>query len=205
MTKLRARYLAGLVLAVGTAVCMAGPAFAYNGSQAASYADSWWNGRNGAYPSFADDCTNFVSQALFAGGQPPVGTANDWSEIDNDNYWWWDPADGLNTHSWSVAINLYSFLDLSGDGYVAAMAGGTGTSGSDSISQGDVLFYDWQGNGISHADIQTVNYGVDPTNHLVESLVDQHTNNRYHEFWTLQPTNSLYENTTTIYEEHITV
>jgi len=201
--KLKARFLAGLVLAVSTAVCSAGPALAYNGSQAASYADSWWNGRNGAYPAFADDCTNFVSQSLFAGGQPPVGTPGDYSEITNDYYWWWDPYVSLNTHSWSVAINLYSFLGLSGDGYVAATSGAMATSGTDSLSQGDVLFYDWQGNGISHSTIQTVNYGVDPTYGGVGSLVDQHSNDRYHMIWTLQPKNP-YAQTTTIYEVHVT-
>jgi hypothetical protein len=43
----------------------------YNGAAAAAYADSYWQTYNPAWPSFAStggDCTNFVSQALHAGG-----------------------------------------------------------------------------------------------------------------------------------------
>lgn len=40
----------------------------YSVSNAIKYAKEWAKGRNMAYYSFAKDCTNFVSQALVAGG-----------------------------------------------------------------------------------------------------------------------------------------
>ena len=46
-------------------------AVAYNRAAAATYADTYWQSYNPAWPSFArkgGDCTNFVSQALYAGG-----------------------------------------------------------------------------------------------------------------------------------------
>jgi hypothetical protein len=46
-------------------------AFAYDGAAAAAYADGYWQSYNPAWPSFAGSgggCTNFVSQALSAGG-----------------------------------------------------------------------------------------------------------------------------------------
>ena len=47
-----------------------GAALAYDGPAAAQYADTYWSSYNKQYPSFANqggDCTNFVSQALYAG------------------------------------------------------------------------------------------------------------------------------------------
>ncbi|WP_010098374.1 amidase domain-containing protein [Ornithinibacillus scapharcae] len=41
---------------------------AYSGSKAANYATSWYNKRNSLYNSHSNDCTNFVSQAIFAAG-----------------------------------------------------------------------------------------------------------------------------------------
>ncbi|WP_412734186.1 amidase domain-containing protein, partial [Heyndrickxia coagulans] len=61
----------------------------YNPNAARDYAYKWWNKRNPNYQSFSNDCTNFVSQALHAGGyamkkmlEPPAG------RNDNGNYWY---------------------------------------------------------------------------------------------------------------------
>jgi len=59
------------------------PSSGYNGA-AAAYADQYWSAYNPQWPSYANsggDCTNFVSQSLYAGGiamrtNPPYsGTA----------------------------------------------------------------------------------------------------------------------------------
>jgi putative amidase-like protein len=43
----------------------------YNPAAAVAYADQWAHGRNPNYPDFTDnDCTNFNSQGLEAGGLP---------------------------------------------------------------------------------------------------------------------------------------
>lgn len=54
-------------------VCLVWPGatLAYDPSRAANYADIWWNDFNDTvYGVLRNDCTNFVSQALHAGGYP---------------------------------------------------------------------------------------------------------------------------------------
>lgn len=45
------------------------PFAAYNSTAAANYAVKWYNGRNSKYNKHRLDCTNFVSQAVYAGGK----------------------------------------------------------------------------------------------------------------------------------------
>lgn len=40
----------------------------YYPSRAVNYAATWWNGYNPAYTQYGNDCQNFVSQILYAGG-----------------------------------------------------------------------------------------------------------------------------------------
>lgn len=47
----------------------------YSVSNAKGYAERWYNGRNPAFPVYSNDCTNYVSQILFAGGMKMSG---DW-------------------------------------------------------------------------------------------------------------------------------
>lgn len=195
-------------LALAASLASAGPALAYNGTSAAAYADQWWNGSNPAYPSFSDDCTDFVSQALRAGGDAYVGQQYANTNDDTKWYvaeqvfaggsirWYW-------SNSWSVSGDLYHFLLNTGRGRLVSIFYPplTETSGSDGGLPGDVVFYDWgQGLGISHASIQ-VAYGTDPIYHGTGSLVDQHTSPRYHEIWSLDPTNA-YVQTTYAYVVH---
>lgn len=200
MRQVRKWGIMGAVLFLGIFLSPMKPALAYNGSAAASYADSWWNSRNGAYLNFPDDCTNFVSQALHAGGESEIGYPSNFS----DSAWWMDTPNGQWTHSWSVADDLYlSLTNYTSRGILEDASFHPQGGGVDSIGQGDVLFYDWgQGQNISHSAIQVVNNGHDATYPLSGSLVDQHTNDRYHEIWNLYPTNP-YWSTTDIYEVHI--
>ncbi len=49
----------------------------YNRTDAIDYAYTWWNSRNPSYPDFGDnDCTNFISQAMIAGGFSKVGSGD---------------------------------------------------------------------------------------------------------------------------------
>lgn len=40
----------------------------YNNYQAIRYAERWWNSSNSNFNFYDDDCANFVSQCLIAGG-----------------------------------------------------------------------------------------------------------------------------------------
>ena len=42
----------------------------YNRRAAVRYAERWWNDYNPDYNRFTDNCTNFISQCLYAGGAP---------------------------------------------------------------------------------------------------------------------------------------
>ncbi|WP_434599701.1 amidase domain-containing protein [Streptomyces sp. A5-4] len=83
----------------------------YNYAAMATYAEKYWSNYNPAYPSFDDagaggDCTNFVSQALKAGGwKHAPGSWDDYRK------WWSDPTLG-NTLSW-VGVNEWSWFALS--------------------------------------------------------------------------------------------
>jgi hypothetical protein len=212
---LRSRLVASLAagLAVSIVSVTAGPADAYDGAAAATYADTYATSPNSSqYPVFTTDCTNFVSQAVHAGGFPFRNANKDSTSVTN---WWINSGQSHAQFSWSqtwsVAVSYHNFLvaDYPG-GNPKGTAPGTSTDywTPPAMVDGDVLFYDWgQGDGISHSAIQ-VGYGTDPnlSNQVwAGNYIDEHTNNRYHAFWSLKPYNAFYATTatTTIYFLHI--
>lgn len=64
MTRLMVLLLVCLLGVVNTSTVYA----AYDGDKAVEYADKYWNSNNGSYPSYSNDCTNFASQCVLAGG-----------------------------------------------------------------------------------------------------------------------------------------
>lgn len=188
-------------------------ALAYSGSAAANYADEWAKSYNSAYPAFSDDCTNFVSQSLYAGGMPQVVYYDQKTGLPantSDDYYWfiWDlTSSGTWVYAFSWTSAPYSrdhWIHYSGQATQIGTAPGTSTASTDGLAVGDVLYYDWgTGEGISHAAIQ-VGYGTDTnvTPNLTGDVVDEHTTNRYHAFWSLRYENSNYL-TTTIYLVHM--
>ncbi|WP_030786501.1 amidase domain-containing protein [Streptomyces sp. NRRL S-920] len=81
---------------------------AYDYSAMARYAERYWSNYNPAYRKFngaGGDCTNFVSQALKAGGWKPVpGSAYDYRN------WWYGSAS--QSTSW-VGVNEWAWFTLS--------------------------------------------------------------------------------------------
>lgn len=82
----------------------------YNYKKMANYLEKYWKNYNPEYRDFSGkggDCTNFVSQALKAGG---------WKEksgyYKNSNYWWYNFFN--QTYSWSCVDYLGSFARSSG-------------------------------------------------------------------------------------------
>lgn len=136
----------------------------YNREAAVQYAQTWWNSRNPAFPSFAVDCTNFVSQCLRAGGAPMRGYPN------RENGWW--IGGGTWSFSWSVAHSLRWYLEGSKSGLKA-----TKKSSADQLLPGDVIIYDFDGDGrMDHAAIVVSNQGGVP-------LVNAHTANSRNRHW----------------------
>jgi hypothetical protein len=166
----------------------------YNGAAAAAYADAYWQNYNPAWPSFANsggDCTNFVSQALFAGGiamrtSPPNSGNAAWYMLKSKRRW----SYGL---PWVNAQDnsIFALQHLPGVTQVASYYGvAPGQKVVDNASQGDIVLYDFNNDGVyDHEAIVTANDGTS------WDLVDAHTNNRYHAYWTLAQYNGSWATT----------
>jgi len=112
----------------------------YRRDLAAAYADRWWNEPNPAYETFAVNCTNYVSQCLFAGHAPMNYTGR------RDSGWWYKGRSGgreLWSYSWAVSHALQSYLAR---GASRGLQGVQVDSPTD-LALGDVIFYDWDGDG----------------------------------------------------------
>ena len=165
----------------------------YNGAAAAAYADTYWQSYNTAWPSFANsggDCTNFVSQALHTGGiamrtSPPYSGNAAWYMLKSKRRWSY-------AVSWiNAQDNSLFLLTLPGVTQVASVYGAApGQAVADNASQGDVVLYDFNNDGVyDHEAIVTASDGAG------WDLVDAHTNNRYHAYWTLAQYNSSWATT----------
>jgi len=191
--------LSVLVLVLAS-LALASAAFAYSGAAAAAYADTYWQNYNPAWPSFANsggDCTNFVSQALYAGGismRPSPTYSGDaaWYLVKKKNRWSY-------AGSWVNAQHQSIFMlqHLPGVTQVAAYYGlAPGATAADQAEQGDVVLYDWNNDGVyDHEAIVTASDGTNPDGTNNWDLVDAHTNNRYHSYWTLAQYNASWATT----------
>src|SRR5438128_9857359 len=121
---------------------LASAAFAYNGAAASAYADTYWLNYNPAWPSFANsggDCTNFVSQALYAGGiamrpSPAFSGAAAWYMVKNRRGRWSYSPSWVNAQQQSIFLLQY----LPGVTQVASYYGlAPGAAASDHAQQGD--------------------------------------------------------------------
>jgi hypothetical protein len=197
--KLPVLALSVLVL-VFASLAFASAAFAYSGAAAAAYADTYWQNYNPAWPSFASsggDCTNFVSQALYAGGigmrtSPSYSGNAAWYMVKKRNRWSY-AAPWVNAQDQSIFMLRY----LPGVTQVASYYGlASGATAADHAQQGDVVLYDWNNDGVyDHEAIITASDGTNPDGTTNWDLVDAHTNNRYHAYWTLAQYNASWATT----------
>jgi hypothetical protein len=85
----------------------------FNREAATAYARKWALSTNPDYPRFDNDCTNFVSQCMLAGGWAMVGE-HSYSNRKPDHVWWYGGS--LLTrasYTWAGAQNFYNFLSIS--------------------------------------------------------------------------------------------
>ncbi len=106
----------------------------YNRHKAVEYAETYWNHPNPAFRTFEVDCTNFVSQCLYAGGIPMVFTSN------RGTGWWYKGSSW--SYSWAVANSLYLLL---GSGKAPFYAKKVHSPAE--LQIGDVICYDFDGDG----------------------------------------------------------
>jgi hypothetical protein len=139
-----------------------------NRSAMKNYIITWVYSRNSAYRSYDNDCTNFASQILEAGGWKRVG---DQSKDPKDSQWWYttSPSNLIppnQSESWTVAPVNYQFINRSGRA--------TPVNSVSQLNTGDIIHLDFgNGNGIYHTMIVTTKSSTG------EILVSYHTNDTY--------------------------
>ena len=201
MARRSLRFTLMLTSVVLVAAGASSAASAYNGAAAAAYADTYWQNYNPAWPSFANkggDCTNFVSQALYAGGiamrpSPPYSGNAAWYMLQSKGHHWSYALPWINAQNQSIFALQY----LPGVTTVASSYGvAPGQTVADNASQGDIVLYDWNNDGVyDHEAIITGSDGANPDGSTNWDLVDAHTNNRYHAYWTLAQYNANWPTT----------
>jgi hypothetical protein len=143
----------------------------YNRNKVQDYVNTWWNSFNPDYLFFKeDDCTNFVSQCLFAGNAPMNYTGK------RELGWWYQGKSGkqeLWSLSWAVADSLRRYL-----------TGGLKDWHAETVDSplkltiGDVISYDWDGNG--HYQHSAIVSDLDAHG---MPLVSAHTTNSKNRYW----------------------
>jgi hypothetical protein len=96
------------------------------------YSEDYWYNYNPDYKDFGEgkDCTNFVSQALTAGGWPHI-----YGWYTNDDVWFYDYWEtSLNSYTWAGAHNFYLFMRQTSRAYEA--------STFEEMQPGDILQHD---------------------------------------------------------------
>ncbi len=155
---------------------------AYRRHDAVLYADRWWDSFNPDFAAFEVDCTNYISQSLFAGGAPINYTGK------RESGWWYKGYVGGReawSYSWSVANALERFLTHNDAGLSAELV-----NRPQQLELGDVIIYDWDGDGnFGHSTIVT---GFDAGG---MPLVNAHTIPSKHRYWDYQDSYAWTENT----------
>ncbi|MBM7551228.1 amidase domain-containing protein [Thalassobacillus pellis] len=142
--------------------------FTYDRRSAVRYAERWWDSYNPAYRHFTNDCTNFISQCLRAGGVPMWGAPN------RGKGWWYN--DRSWSYSWAVAHAFRWYLSGARQGLKVQEM----DSPKDLIP-GDVICYDFEGDGRwNHNTIVVMK------NSEGMPLVNAHTTNSRHRYWSYE-------------------
>ena len=143
----------------------------YRREEAVAYAERWWNEPNPAFEKFEVNCTNYVSQCLYAGRAPMNYTGR------RESGWWYkgrDKGRELWSFSWAVADSLQRYLRLGRESGLRA----TAVDSPDKLRPGDVICYDWDGTGrYGHNTIVTA-FTADGA-----PLVNANTVSSRHRYW----------------------
>ncbi|WP_297992574.1 amidase domain-containing protein [uncultured Anoxybacillus sp.] len=142
--------------------------YTYDRLAAVKYAEIWWNDYNPAFHTFPVDCTNFVSQCLYAGGIPMMGCPN------KTKGWWMRKNDW--SYTWTVAHAFRWYLSGSKTGIQAVEK-----KSPEQLSLGDVICYDFQGDG--RFDHTTIVVAKDKQG---MPLVNAHTSNSRMRYWSYE-------------------
>lgn len=154
----------------------------YVRSKAVEYAVRWWNSANPNYPNLHVDCTNFVSQCLYAGG-----ARMQYNGARSAGWWMMPNRSGESwSYSWAVSHALRHWL-MQNRGTVRSEVVDVPTQ----LELGDLIFYDWDGDGrFTHTAIVTAFTAQG------EPLVHAHTLNRSYHHWAYRDSYAFTSKTT---------
>jgi hypothetical protein len=79
----------------------------YNYGKMISYANKYWKNDNDDYRVYGSDCTNFISQAMLAGGWNT--TAGSFSSRKDNKKWFYGTFATTTSYTWAGAENWYWF------------------------------------------------------------------------------------------------
>lgn len=142
------------------------PRYVYNRMEAVRYAELWWNDFNPNFHRFEDDCTNFISQCLYAGGIPMEFSQS------RSKGWWYRGGQNGWSFSWTVANSFKQYLETGGHIKVQQV------ERPELLMIGDVICYDFDGDGRWQHNTIVVRkdvYGM--------PLVNAHTTNSRNRYW----------------------
>lgn len=153
----------------------------YNYYNMIVYAATWFNGHNWQYNNYdggTGDCTNFVSQALAAGGWQQVGSGFFWERTDSSKWYHSNP----DSYTWSGAQNFFWFATGSGRTYELSYLADMGPA--------DVMQIDWYNDGIiDHTALVTFVNGQDIK---VSQHTDGYWNRSIWEIYNANPTSTYF-------------
>lgn len=139
----------------------------YSWRKAVSYANTYWSSYNSTYPNYnpcGGDCANFVSQCLRAGGETDDGT--------------WYTRSGVGCQKKSSSTGSTAWVNNQGlRNWTINTSRGRAVSTIGELGRGDIVNYDWTGNGVfDHVAIIT---------NSASMLVTAHNSNRYNVPWSM--------------------
>ena len=172
--KLRFIALISFILMLTSQFAWARPQEPYTGWLAQSYANQWVDNyvqlRNPNYVYFENDCTNFVSQSLRAGGWRNTSVGSPSSDL-----YWYYVSSTQYSQTWSVAHSLYRRF---ANGYESWYGGFVITPSTMKARIGDIIFADWTCDGyIDHSMIVTA------TTSAGDPYVSYHSTDRENLAW----------------------
>jgi len=157
----------------------------YDANAASQYAQAHATNYNPSYCRFGNDCTNFASQSVFAGGWPMVT-----GFYRNTNVWWFSCLVGNHicnsSYTWGAAWNFHEFLGISHRADTL--------SGWQDTIEGDLIFADWDTVGGGHLPDGRVDHVMIVTGKDTQgnTYISQHTNDRLN--WPMTATLQLEPN-----------
>ena len=163
----------------------------YDRTKAKAYIDAYWKNYNPAYPSFSHgggDCTNFISQVLYAGGMPWADDKNPANHKKSTN-WYCKPgatnkdSERRITFSWKIAavfkahwikrVEMHKVYS-----YAGAIQNINFLSGE--VFLGDVVQFCYS-SGVPYHTLAVTGFNRDPEYHIKDIVLASHdmdSNNR---------------------------